>query len=59
MQAKMWIGIEWNIIYMYTFTKKIYMCFFQKNIHTRSHNNTQFFVPPLSNSENHEYMKYF
>ena len=59
MQAKMWIGIEWNIIYMYTFTNKIYNVFFQKNIHTLSHNNTRFFVLPLSNSENHEYMKYF
>ena len=59
MQVKMWIGIEWNIIYMYTFTHKIYNVFFQKNIHTLSDNNTRFFVLPLSNSENHEYMKYF
>ena len=44
---------------MYTFTNKIYNVFFQKNIHTLSDNNTRFFVLPLSNSENHEYMKYF
>ena len=43
---------------MHPLTKKIYV-FFQKNIHTLSYNDTRFFVFPLSNSENHEYMKYF
>ena len=52
-----WSGME-HYLHVHIHQQNIHV-FFQKNIYTLSHNNTQFFVLPLSNSENHEYMKYF
>jgi len=55
MWAKMWIGT----LFTCTHSPTKYICVFPKNLHTLSYNDTQFFALPLSNSENHEYMKYF
>lgn len=63
-----WLGnagedVNWNLmehyLHVHIHQQKFIYVFFQKNIHTLSYNNTQVFVLPLSNSENHEYMKDF
>ena len=62
-----WLGNEGKDVNWYWMERYLHVhihqqnihVFFQKNIHTLSYNDTRFFVLPLSNSENHEYLKYF